>query len=303
MSDQLELFDLLDGNYVAAGLSMPTPGDIQESLKYPLYSSDRFLDPKDIERSLANDRYKTFRRLRSPLIINQGSIGKCTCSSVVGAYHNRRQLDGMANVALADSHLYMNINGGRDAGSGLLNALRYVETKGVSPVLVDVNGQEQRFPLTAFNRRQVEARLLRAADLAAPTFQSFEAYRVPTNDYPTFKIAIASAIARDHQIIVAVQAGRSFSTLRQGYVQQSTGFGNHAVLVHSGKWVGGEDLVHPDIQNSWGPTKNALYGRVGGNGWGEDGFGLITMSSLWQCAKTHVFWVFPGSKVNPGSIT
>jgi conjugal transfer mating pair stabilization protein TraG len=38
-------------------------------------------------------------------------------------------------------------------------------------------------------------------------------------------------------------------------------------------------------------------------GWGEDGFGLITMSSLWQCAKTHVFWVFPGSKVNPGSIT
>ena len=232
------------------------------------------------------------------------SIGvhNCASSATVGAFHNRRDLDGMAEIFLADSHLYMNVNRGRDGGSQLVDNLTYSTANGIAPVILRVNGQEQRFPLAMFNRRQVSQALLQAADDAAKTFQSFEPYRVPVNDYATFKIAVASALARDHQIVVAVHAGRSFTTLSRGYVQQARGVGNHAVLLHSGKWVGGEDLVHPDIQNSWGPSKNALLGRVGGMGWGEDGFGLITMSSLWQCAKNHVFWVFPGSKVNPGAI-
>jgi hypothetical protein len=302
MSEDKDMFDMLDGTYVAAGLLMPTPEIVKESFTYPLYGEDRLLDAKDIERSLKDDKFKTFRKMRAHRVVNQGGIGKCCPSAVISAYHNRRELDGMAEIALADSHLYMNINGGRDGGSQLLHALQYTQTKGIAPVNLRVDGQLTKFPLNTFNRRQVSASLIRAADDAALTFQSFEPYRVPITSYADFKIAVASAIARDHQIIIAVHAGRSFSTLRQGYVTQSSGFGNHAVLLHSGKWVGGEDLVHPDIQNSWGPAKDPLYGRVGGQGWGDDGFGLITMSSLWQCAKTHTFWVFPGSKVNPGSI-
>jgi len=208
----------------------------------------------------------------------------------------------MTDVALADSHLYMNINGGSDRGSQLVHGMEYSTLNGVAPVLLDVNGEQQKFPLAAYNRRQVSQALLRAADTAAKTYQTFEAYRVPVTDYNTFKTAIASAIARDHQIVIALHAGRSFMSLNKGYIQQSRGPGNHALIVHSGKWVGGEDLVHPDIQNSWGPTKNPLLGRVGGSGWGEDGFGLITMSSLWQCARSHVFWVFPGSKANKGAL-
>jgi len=302
MSDNIELFDMLDGNYVAAGLKMPTPEIIRESMKYPLYGDNQMLEAKDIEKSLKGDKYKTFRKIRSPRVVNQGSIGKCCPSTTISAFHNRRELDGMTDIALADSHLYMNINGGGDNGAQLLHALQYTQKTGIAPVNLKVDGQLVKFPLNAFNRRQVPSNILRAADQAALTFQSFEPYRLPITSYQAFKIAVASAIARDHQIIIAVQAGRSFSTLRQGYVTQSSGFGNHAVLLHSGKWVGGEDLVHPDIQNSWGPSKNPLYGAVGGAGWGEDGFGLITMSSLWQCANTHTFWVFPGSKVNPGSI-
>lgn len=302
MSNEYDIITLPDGSQVATGLLMPTREDTENALKYPLYGEDRFLDPADIEKSLKGDRYKSFRRLRSGLIINQGGIGKCASSMTVAAYHNRRALDGMAEVFLADSHLYMNVNRGRDGGSQLIDNMNYTIQGGVAPVKLRVNGAEMLFPLAAFNRRQVNQPLLRAADEAAKTFQSFEPFRIPNTDYPTFKIAIASALARDHQVCVAVHAGRSFSALRQGYVQQASGFGNHAVLLHSGKWVGGEDLVHPDIQNSWGPSKNPLLGRVGGPGWGEDGFGLITMSSLWQCARTHVFWVFPGSKVNPGSI-
>jgi hypothetical protein len=300
--NEFEMITLPDGTQVATGLLMPSKEDTQNALRFPLYGEDRFLEPADIEKSLKGDKYKSFRRLRSKLIVNQGSIGKCCPSSVIGAFHNRRELDGLTETFLADSHLYMNINRGRDGGSQLIHAMEYSQVGGISPVRLKVNNTEMLFPLTAFNRRQVNQPLLKAADEAAKTYQAFEPYRVPINDYPTFRIAVASALARDHQIIVAVHAGRSFSALRQGYVQQASGFGNHAVLLHSGRWVGGEDLVHPDIQNSWGPSKNPLLGRVGGSGWGEDGFGLITMSSLWQCARTHTFWVFPGSKMNPGSL-
>lgn len=300
MSD-FETFNLLDGEPVGTGLLLPTANDTEEALARPVYGDVNYLDPADIEKSLKGDKYKTFRRLRSKLIVNQGTIGKCCPSSVIGAFHNRRQLDGMSDIILADSHLYMNINGGRDGGSQLVHALTYSTKNGISPVQLRVNGQPQNFPLTVFNRRQVSAALLKEADETAKTFQAFEAYRLPTSDFQTFKIAVASALARDHQIIIAVHVGRGFMNLNRGYVVQSRGFGNHAVLLHSGRWVGGEDLVHPDIQNSWGPSKNPLLGRVGGTGWGEDGFGLITMSSLWQCAKTHVFWVLPGSKVNPGA--
>ena len=299
---ETEVLTLLDGEQVGTGLLLPSEKDLKDALRFNVYADDQFLEASDIEKSLKNDKYKTFRRLRSKRIINQGSIGKCNASAIVAAFHNRRELDGMTDVVLADSHLYMNINGGSDRGSQLVHGMEYSTLNGVSPVLIDVNGEQQKFPLAAFNRRQVSQALLRAADTAAKTYQTFEAYRVPVTDYNTFKIAIASAIARDHQIVIALHAGRSFMSLNKGYIQQSRGPGNHALIVHSGKWVGGDDLVHPDIQNSWGPTKNPLLGRVGGSGWGEDGFGLITMSSLWQCARSHVFWVFPGSKANKGAL-
>ena len=299
---ETEVLTLLDGEQVGTGLLLPTEKDLKDALRFNVYADDQFLEASDIEKSLKNDKYKTFRRLRSKRIINQGSIGKCNASAIVAAFHNRRELDGMTDVVLADSHLYMNINGGSDRGSQLVHGMEYSTLNGVSPVLLDVNGEQQKFPLAAFNRRQVSQALLRAADTAAKTYQTFEAYRVPVTDYNTFKIAIASAIARDHQIIIALHAGRSFMSLNKGYIQQSRGPGNHALIVHSGKWVGGDDLVHADIQNSWGPCKNPLLGRVGGSGWGEDGFGLITMSSLWQCARSHVFWVFPGSKANKGAL-
>jgi hypothetical protein len=299
---ETEVLTLLDGEQVGTGLLLPTEKDLKDALRFNVYADDQFLEASDIEKSLKNDKYKTFRRLRSKRIINQGSIGKCNASAIVAAFHNRRELDGMTDVVLADSHLYMNINGGSDRGSQLVHGMEYSTLNGVAPVLLDVNGEQQKFPLAAFNRRQVSQALLRAADIAAKTYQTFEAYRVPVTDYNTFKIAIASAIARDHQIVIALHAGRSFMSLNKGYIQQSRGPGNHALIVHSGKWVGGDDLVHPDIQNSWGPTKNPLLGRVGGSGWGEDGFGLITMSSLWQCARSHVFWVFPGSKANKGAL-
>lgn len=295
------IFKLPDGSSVGTGLLMPTPEIIEESVKAPMYSENKFLDPKDIEKALKGDKYLTFRRMRQKLITNQGGLGQCNASATVAAFHNRRQLDGMAEVPLSSNHLYMNINGGQDGGSQLLDGLKYTAAKGVSPVQVRVNGSIVNFPTNVYDRRQVNQPLLKAADAAALTYQSFEAFRVPADSYANFRIAIASALAWDQQVIIALNVGQPFMNLRGGYIQQSPGAGNHALLAHSAKWVGGEDLVHADIQNSWGPCTNPLLGRTGGEGWGEGGFGLITMSSLWQCAKYHVFWVLPGTRLNPGA--
>ena len=297
----IERFVLPDGSPVATGLQLPTADSIREEAKMPMYDQNQIMDPKDIEKSLAGDKYKTFRRLRQAYVINQGNLGSCNAAATVAAYHNRRELDGMAKVLLCPNHLYMNINGGGDNGSQLVDGLKASQALGVSPVEVRVNGSIVKFPLNVFNRRQVNASLLAAADAAAKTYESFEAFRVPTTSYQDFKMTIASAIARDQQLIIALHVGNPFMNLRNGYIQQSPGPGNHALCVHSGKWVGGEDLVHADIQNSWGPTINPLLGPVKSQGWGEGGFGLITMSSLWQCAKYHVFWVFPGNRLIPGA--
>lgn len=296
MSTEIERFFLPDGTEVGTGLLLADDESKKVQSSYPVYGEEFYLDAKDIEKSLKNDTYKTFRRIRSPWVQNQGQIGQCNASATVAAFHNRRLTDGMAHVALSSNYLYMHINGGRDQGSQLVHGLEFSK-KGLAPRELIVDGQKKLFPATVFSTRQVPTALLRAAAAAAPTYQSFEAYRLPSDDYATFKIALASALARDHQVIHAWHVGRNSMNLRNGYVQVARGVGNHATLFHSAKWVGGQDLVHPDCQNSWGPSKNALYGQVSREGWGEDGFGLFTMSDAFACSSTHVFWVLPGNKI------
>lgn len=301
MSSELELFTLPDGSKISTGLLLPGIQEKNLALTHPVYGEEFYLENSDIEKLLKGDTYKTFRRLRSPSIINQASLGKCNASATVAAMHNRRALEGMANVVLSDCYIYMNINGGRDGGSQLVHGMEFSQ-KGVSPRQLEIQGEKVLFPHNVFNKRQVSTQLLAAAETAAKTFQSFEAYRLPSDNFVKFRTALASALARDHQVVMAWHVGNISMNLRAGYVQAGLGPGNHASIFHSGKWVGGNDLVHPDLQNSWGPSKNALYGPVSREGWGEDGFGLCTMEMAYSCARNHVFWVYTGSKINKGSV-
>jgi hypothetical protein len=223
-------------------------------------------------------------------------VHNCNASATTNAFHNMRQLDGLAHIPLCSNYIYMNINRGVDGGSQLIHGLEFA-AKGVAPRMLNVDGKEVMFPHNVFNKRSVDIRLLQAADAAAPTFQSWEAFRLPTDSYATFRVALASALARGHQVVHAWHVGNNSMDLRNGYVVQGNGPGNHATLFHSARWVGGEDIVHPDCENSWGPSKHIHYGTVSRSGWGEDGFGLFTMADAYKCAKNHVFWVFPGNKV------
>lgn len=296
MTDVCERFQLPDGLFVGTGLLPETQESGLLSASYPVYGEEFYHEPKDIEKLLKGDVYQTFRRIRSPYVISQGGVGQCASASPTSAMHNIRMSEGLPHVALNGNYIYTQVNGGRDNGSLLVNNFTEFK-KGIPPRVLTVDGKEVVYPHTAFRRRDVSPALLQAADKARVAYQSFEAYRLPSENYNTFRIALASALANDHQVLMAWHVVNASMNLRNGYVVCGNGPGNHASLFHSAKWVGGADIVHPDLQNTWGPSKNArLYGPTGYS-WGQDGFGLMTMTDSYKCARNHVFWVLPGTRI------
>lgn len=302
IEDHVERFLLPSGETVSTGYIPPTADDNNRVMaNVPAYPESMLLDDKDIKKSLQNDKYKEFRKRRSKFILNQNGLGKCNASATVGGIHNVRDMAGHKHVVLSDCYLYMNINGGRDNGSVLADGFRFAEG-GIAPRVFTYNSKNYSIPHNVYQKRQVSAELLKAADAVAKEYATWEAYRLPVSDYNTFKRYLASALARDHQVVKAYHVTNATMRLRNGYVQVGRGPGNHATVWHSAKYVGGNDLVHPDDQGSWGPSKSPEYGPVNSSGWGEDGFGLFTMQDAYSCAHNHVFWVITGSKVTKESL-
>lgn len=294
---ETERFKLPDGSEVGTGLLMPTAAQQQLAMAAPVYGENFYLEPKDIEKALKGDVYKTFRRLRSPYVLNQANLGMCNAAATVNAFHYRRQLDGLKHVPLSPNHLYMRINGGGDNGSMLIDGLKEASVRGICPRQLKVDGKSVTFPWNVYNKRQISGQLLREADVAATSFLAYEAYRLPVDSYASFKIAMASALARDHCVVTAWHVSSASMNLRNGYITVGAGMGNHATLMHSARWIGGEDLIDCDLANTWGPSKDVLYGPVSNQGWGEDGFGLMRMQDAYRVHAHHVYWVFPGNKM------
>ena len=102
-----------------------------------------------------------------------------------------------------------------------------------------------------------------------------------------------TAVALDYPVVMAWDVTERSMRLNNGYIVSGRGMGNHASLFHSAKWVGGHDGVHPDLRNSWGPTKSRVYGPAS-QGWGDEGFGLMTMEQAHHCRQWHEFYVLTG---------
>lgn len=296
-SEQFELH----GELVGTGLNMP--GEIESGLMATLteYPDSMNLEDADIERLLkvnGQDRYLLDRKNRQPRMRNQGSLGKCNASSNVAAIETLRDYQGMPDIALSDCYLYSLMNGGRDAGSGLITSLSVAQARGVAPMEIQVGGVTKTLSNSFYNRNQVDDDLLKQADIEAKRFLGFEYFKAPMASFEAYCRAIASALARRQQVIFAWHVGAGSMSLRNGYAVVGRGPGNHSNVLHSAKWVGGKTLVHPDDQNSWGPSVNPLYGRVSGQGWGQGGFGLFTMEDVWACAHNHCTYICTSVRVD-----
>lgn len=303
MSGEPDDFLLPDGTLARTGLLPQTAEDEALVAAAPMFPEDMLLDDKDISKLLSGDVYKSWRNIRSKWVLNQANLGSCNAAATVGAIHNRRALEGLAHIPFSINYIYMHINGGRDAGSTLARGIEFAK-QGAAPAVLKHDGDTWRFPLDTFNTRQVDPNWLKRAREAAQGFQAFEPYKLPVGNYTLFKRAVASALARDFQIVHAWHVGRNSMSLRNGRVVVGRGSGNHATLAHSAKWVGGSDLVMVDVQNSWGSGSNTNpdYGTPSRSSWGEGGFGLMTMDDFYACAKNHAFWVYAGSKKNKDSL-
>jgi hypothetical protein len=289
-----EQFTLPDGTTVGTGNIEPTADQMAMCKSdYRVFGEDYYLDKSDIEKLLKGDRYKEERKKRAPYMINQSRLGKCNASATIAGLHQVRDNAGLPKTVLSDCHLYMRINGDDDQGSLLIDGFKELGRNGVSPRVIEAQGKTFTIPHDVYRKRQLPSGWLDAANKIGTQYKSFEAFTLP-DDYPTFKIAVASALARNYPIVFAWHVGNAGMRLSNGYVNNGRGVGNHANLAHSGKWVGGDDLVHADNQNSWGPTADEAYGPKG-SAWGDGGFGLFTMESFFRCRKNHMYWVLVGA--------
>jgi len=293
LGDSNDIF-FIDGNPVGTGCQVldQLPGVFEE------FPEHFMLDDKDIEKQLSGDRYKADREQHAAYLINQSRIGKCNTSAAAGGLMQVRQNDGAKHVALCDNYLYYHINGGRDGGSALIDGMQFVRDHGMAPRILDVDGKPYRIGDLVVRANELPANVRAVADQEAARFKSWEPFRVPT-EFDRFKRTIASAVARRFPIVHAWHVVQSSMRLDgRGYIVTGRGRGNHATLIHSGKWVGGSDLVHPDVKNSWGPTRDAIYGPTG-TGWGDKGYGLMTMAQAFACRAYHDFYVLVGAVADP----
>jgi len=292
---ELATFKNPEGFEFSTGLIMPD--DNQKALMNAVeeYPDSMMLDDPDIEKLLKDYDYKQSRRDLAPYMINQSSVGKCNTSAVVGAVDQLRLQQGLPHIPLADDQLYMRVNGGRDAGSALIEGYRELLERGVAPRFVQVGGMTKAFPHFKIRQRDIPSDIWQAAMSEMSRFRGFEWYRAPL-DRAGYARALASALARRQPVVFAWHVGNNGMRLRNGYAQISRGPGNHANVFHSAKYVGGQDIVHPDDRNSWGPSKDVIYGPTN-SGWGEAGYALFTMDDAFACAGNHYTYI--GTSVRP----
>lgn len=284
------------GGY-ALGLNLPDEAELALMAAAQEYPESRNLDDQEIQRALSGDFYLHDRERLAPWMINQNPLGKCNASALVAGLEQIRDNQGMPYEQLSDCDAYMQMNGGQDRGSALIRAFQVAQQRGVSPRQLDVNGHPYKFPLDVHSPRQVPRDVLQEADNQASRFRGWEWYRAPRR-FAEFARCLASELARRNPVVFAWHVGEASMRLRNGYAITANGKGNHATVFHSAKWVGGNDLVHPDCRNSWGPTQSAEYGRRG-QGWGDGGFALFTMSQAFACNEWHDTYVITSSRPDP----
>lgn len=171
---------------------------------------------------------------------DQLRYGACTCAATVQGFARMRGLRGRKHVDLSWAYLYDMINGGRDAGSYIIDALRVMQDVGV-PL-------RSSYPLPKFRRvpENLKAECSR--------FRIARAYTLGTFD------EIVTAIMMRGIVIFPIRVGRpNFDRFDgDGVPGFTSGPGNHAVeadgLVFRSN---GEPLLEmPNSWNMWGPFKD-----------------------------------------------
>lgn len=296
MSMAGELFQLPGGELVGCGLLPPAAAETRVTAMAE-YPDELLLEDKDIQRLLPEGWEKSQRQRFVASMINQGGLGQCDPCANIGALEQIMGNEGRPFVPLCSNELYTRVNGGSDNGATLISTYNEIQRNGICSRVLSVAGKQVAIPHNVYLRRQLSPEVLKVAAEDAKRFKAWEAYLIPKS-YEKFKRVVASALARRHPIVWAWHVTQAGMRLRNGYLVQGRGVGNHANVVISAKFVGGSEIVHPTNRNSWGPVANPLFGPTGG-GWGEGGFSQVTMQDFFACIQYHDFYALTSATIDP----
>lgn len=228
--------------------SLPVFGDVVEPL-----------DRQTLE-AIAKSTTATGRtQFDSSFIKDQGQYGSCAGFAGAGCLTRARIRRGLKRVDLSGAYLYSLVNGGRDNGSMLDDGMRALMATGCATA--ETVKPHQIYP-SKYDRAK--------ANREAAKYKALECYQVRT------EAELWTALALGFDCVVAVHAGRSFDSLKNGIAGVDRGQGNHAVMCDGLLWAGGE--IVGDGVNSWGTR------------WGDRGRMLLRWGHFQQTIGIHSFY-------------
>jgi hypothetical protein len=180
-----------------------------------------------------------------PQIKDQDGVGACNAFATCSIVEACRAFVGLPPVRLSPGYLYGNINGQRDEGSLLEDALRWMADHGTCTA--------DTVPELAWRKRDWPPH----AAAEAAHFRVAEAFLCPTFDH------IASALQRGFFVNMGVAWHEGDSPDPDGWLPESPRgqWGGHAIA--------GCGLVKRGSQ--WG----IQFANSWGEGWGAGGFGIL----------------------------
>lgn len=174
-------------------------------------------------------------------ILDQNGHGSCVGFSSAGAIMRARALLGDGPQRLSGTFVYAHINGGRDAGAIIGDAVKVITEKGVC--------LESEMPPSQIYARDIPP----SAYETAKRFRALECYIANTWE------EITSAVQLGFIPVFAVMVGNNFTSLdSDGIAGFSNGPGNHAVTADGMKKTSRGWVL--DMPNSWG-TQFGQQGR------------------------------------------
>jgi len=185
-----------------------------------------------------------------PEILNQDGIGACNAFAATSALRICRIMAGQPDVRLSPGHLYGRINGGRDQGSLLGDALEALMKEGVCTT--DEVGE------LSWRKRDWPSGL----EAISARYKITEAFDAPTFSH------LATAILMGFVVDYGIMVGNAFDTDASGWVAEGGGRGGHAMC--------GVGLARREKRGKtqWGIVTVNSWGKQ----WGRDGLGIVPSS-------------------------
>jgi len=264
----------LEGQTYRTGC-VPLDLHAQEGLKaVPLYAeSYPVWTMAEVKDAIKNKLLKARSIFDRSWIGNQGNFGSCNGYAGAKAMERVRHLRRLARVKLSGEGLYSGMNGNRDNGSNLVDAMKLIPTAGVPT--------EAKVGFGKIYKNQIDP----SAFTDALNYRGHELYRVTT------ELELATGLLCGFMGVVAVHVnGNWLSMDSEGVIPNQPGPGNHAVGVQDVEEAANGRLLF-DHFGSWGADKHS------------DGCAYLTWNGhLAETNRYHGFYLIRGCVDNPNEV-